>query len=269
MLPSFLITFRETLEAALVVGIILTYLTKTHQLHFKKYVWQGLGIGVAASILLAFGIEALFGGLEGQIEKIFEGVLMFVTAGFLTWMILWIHKQKDVVKNLKKQVSTYAKKGQSLGIVTLIAMSVFREGTETVLYLNASSVIGMTGQMMGAIVGIATALIIGYALFHWALKVRLDVVFNITSFFLILFAAGLIGHAMHEFQELGIVPVYAFDPLWNISSILNHNDTFGSFMRTLFGYTSTPTLVEVTSYSSYIVIVLMLQKLITRKIILK
>ncbi len=266
MFSSLLITFRETLEAALVVGIVLTFLTKTNQVLFKKFVWQGVGLGVLLSIILAFVLEAFFGGFEGRTEEIFEGILMFITAGFLTWMIMWVHKQKDIAKNLKEKVALHAKKGYGIGIIFLVTSSVFREGIETVLYLKASSLAGVTNQLTGAVIGIITALILGYSLFRFAIKVNLSIVFNVTSVFLLLFAAGLVGHGVHEFQEVGIIPIFSFDPLWNISNILDHSSILGSFLRVLFGYTSKPTFVEFFSYATYISLVLLIQKLTDQKL---
>lgn len=269
MFGSFLITFRETLEAALVVGIVLTFLAKTNQPVFKKFVWQGLGIGVGAAVLLAFVLEAFFGGFSGATEEIFEGFLMLVTAGFLTWMIMWVHKQKDVAKKIKEKVAVHVKQGYGWGILILVATAVFREGTETVLYLKASSLIGQTGQLTGAIVGIAAALALGYGLFKWALRVNIQAVFTVTSIFLIMFAAGLVAHGIHEFQEVGWLPMFSFDPLWNIAHILDNNSVLGSLLRTLFGYTSHPTLLEIIFYSSYIFFILWLQKATDRAIVKK
>lgn len=264
MLASLLITFRETLEAALVVGIVLTFLTKTNLNIFKKFVWRGVSIGVGLAIIIAFLLEAFFGGFTGRSEQIFEGILMFTTVGFLTWMIMWVHKQKDVAKKLKEKVALHTKEGYGLGIVILVASSVFREGVETVLYLKASSIAGASNQFLGAVVGIGAALLFGYALFRWAIKVNISRVFNITSIFLLLFAAGLLAHGVHEFQEAALLPIFSFDPLFNLSHILDHKSTFGSLLRVVFGYTSKPTSLELVSYASYIAIILWIQRLTSR-----
>lgn len=269
MFSSALITFRETVEAALVVGIVLTFLTKTNQDIFKKYVWKGMGVGILFAISLAFILEAVFGGLSGKTEEIFEGVLMLITAGFLTWMIMWVHRQKDVAKRIKKQVAIHAKEGYGLGIFFLTATSVLREGTETVLYLKASSLVSQSNQLFGAVIGMIVALGLGYTLFKWALRVNLSLVFNITSAFLMLFAAGLVMHGVHEFQEVGIIPVFSFDPVFSISHILDHNSVVGSLLRALFGYTSKPTILELLSYVSFIVLILWLQRLTDRILVKK
>ncbi len=268
MFASSLITFRETLEAALVVGVVLTFLTKTNQYHiFSKFVWRGIGAGVVAAVAIGFLLDIFFGGLTGKTEEIFEGVLMFVTAGFLTWMILWVHRQKDVVKKIKEKVAIHTEKGYGLGIFILVASSVFREGIETVLYLKASSLIGATNQLLGAIFGIVAALGLGYGLFRWAVKVHLAKVFTITSVFLLLFAAGLVGHGVHEFQEANLLPIFSFDPIVNISAILDQKSTAGSLLRVVFGYTSKPTILEIVSYAAYIGFVIYLMRLTDRLLV--
>lgn len=266
MFAAGLITFRETLEAILVVSVILIFLAKTKQKVFNKFVWFGILVGVGISILLAFLLEIFFGGLTGKTEELFEGVLMFVTAGFLTWMILWVHRQKDIAEKIREKVSIHIKEGYGLGIFLLTAISVFREGTETVLYLKASSLTGATNQLLGAVLGIASALVLGLILFRFAMRVRLSTVFNITSVFLLLFAAGLVSHGVHEFQEAKLLPIFSFDPIFNISHILDNKSLVGSFLRTLFGYTSKPTAMEITSYFSYIIFIYWLEKFTDRLI---
>ncbi|MDQ3238904.1 MAG: FTR1 family protein, partial [bacterium] len=167
---------------------------------------------------------------------------------------------KDVSKKIKDEVARHTEKGYGFGVFVLVASSVFREGTETVLYLKASSLVGQSNQILGAVFGIILALILGIGLFKMSLKIKLSMVFNITSVFLLMFAAGLVSHGVHEFQEIGMLPVYAFDPLFNISHILDHKSVFGSFLRILFGYTSKPTFLELASYMVYVFAILGFQK---------
>ena len=268
MFPAMLITLRETLEAAIVVGIVLTFLAKTDQSIFKRYVWSGVGVGVFAAVILALVLEFFFAGFQGTTEQIFEGVLMFTTAGFITWMIMWVHRQKDVAQRIKEKVAYHVSKSYGLGISFLVAIAVWREGIETVLYLKSSSILEQSGQFIGAVLGIAAAVMLAYILFRFALRADLSVVFNVTSVFLIMFAAGLVAHGVHEFQELGIVPVFAFDPVVNFSHILSHESTFGSLLRTLFGYTATPTVLEIASYIAFVLGILWLKRL-TDTVLLK
>lgn len=260
MFAASVITFRETLEAALIVGIILTLLYKTRQRFFVSHVWRGVVAGIGISIILAFALDIFFGGLSGKVEKFFEVSLMFITAGFLTWMILWVHRQKDVAKKMRERVAAHTKEGYGAGIFLLVGTSIFREGTEMVLYLKASSFVGQSNQLIGAVIGIIAALVLGYVLFTLAIRVNLAGLFTVTSVFLLLFAAGLVAHGVHEFQEMAILPVFSFDPVFNISHVLDHKGTLGSVLRTLFGYTSTPTILEMASYTSYIFFIYWLKK---------
>lgn len=260
MFPAALIIFRETIEIVLVIGIIFSYLTKSGQNFYKKYIWYGTAFGIILSTILSFIIKFTMGNLHGFTGQLFEGLTMFVTAGFITWMIMWVHKQKDVSKKIKHELTQHIESGYKWGIVTLAALSVLREGSEAVLYLNANSITGGTDQLTGVIIGIAAAVFLGFIIFRLSLRINLTLIFRTTSIFLILFAAGLITNGIHEFQEIRLLPVFSFDPVLNISHIIDQNSIPGSFLETLFGYTSKPTILELISYSAYIIFILMLQK---------
>lgn len=265
MFPAGIITFREALEASLVVGIVLSYVTKTNQLHFRKYVWYGIGTGILLSLVVAFLLDLFFDGMmQGKTESVFEGILMFVTVGFLTWMILWVHRQKEIAKRIREQVAAYMKNGFGLGIFLISLTSVFREGSEAVLYLKAMSLAGVHDQFIGAILGILVALLLGFLLFSLFVRIQLKTIFSVTTWFLLLFAAGMIASGVHEFQEAGLLPVFSFDPLFNVSSILNQKSILGVILHALFGYNSKPTILEVDAYGVYIVFILWLKKRLDR-----
>jgi len=124
MFAAGLITFRETLEVALVVGILITFFTKTQQTTFNKFVWFGVAGGIALSFILAIILNVFLGGFSGRTEQIFEGILMFATAGFLTWMIIWVHRQKGIATKLRKKAQYHIQKGYPLGIMFLTITSV-------------------------------------------------------------------------------------------------------------------------------------------------
>lgn len=269
MFAAALITFREALEVALVVGILLTFFKKTNQTRFNKYVWYGVGGGIAIALVLAYLLFTVFGGFESPTEEIFEGVLMFATAGFLTWMILWVHRQKGVVRKLQAKAKQHIESGYSLGIVILTLTAVIREGVETVFYLRAASSATGENQLLGSVIGIAAGVALGYGIFRYALRINVEKVLQISGVILLLFAAGLVANGVHEFQEVGLLPVYSFDPLLNLTHILDHNSVFGSLLRTLFGYTSKPTLLELLSYGSYIFVIFLLERITDKMLLAK
>ncbi|MBI4097310.1 MAG: FTR1 family protein [Candidatus Levybacteria bacterium] len=261
MFAAGLITFRETLEVALVVGILITFFTKINKTAFNTYVWYGVLGGVGLSILLAVVFSTFFAEFEGKAEEVFEGLLMFTTAGLLTWMILWVHRQKGLVKKLHIKAKQHIEAGYPLGIVFLTITSVIREGVETVFYLRALGSVSSGNQLPGAIIGIIAAAGLGYAIFRYGLKINLARLLQVSGAILLLFAAGLVAHGVYEFQEAGLLPIFSFDPLVNISHILDNNSLIGSLLRTLFGYTAKPTVLELISYGSYILFIFILKRM--------
>ena len=202
MISSFIITFRETLEAALVVGIVLAYLVKTKKEKYNPIVYIAVVSAVIASILGAFLFNALAGGFEGRAEQIFEGISMLFAAFLLTFMILLMMKQKHIVVELHKKVSTELKERHKFGLFSLVFISVLREGIETVIFLGAASFIAAgSNSAIGAVLGIIGAIILGYMLFVLSKRIDIKKFFNVTSVLLVLFAAGLVAHGVHEFYE--------------------------------------------------------------------
>jgi len=258
MLASLLITLREGLEAALIIGIIMAYLAKTGNRQSFKPVWLGTSLAVLASLIIGIVIYLLAGEFSGQAEEIFEGVAMFVATGVLTWMIFWMRKQAvDIKGHLHAQVQSVLTSGSSLGLVILAFVVVVREGIETVLFLFAATRVAESPLLftMGGFLGLAIAIIIGYSIYKGSSRLNLRTFFNVTSLVLIFFAAGLLAYGIHEFIEAGIIPPLV-EPVWNINHILPEKSTFGLFLRAILGYNGNPSLVEVIAYPLYLALVL-------------
>ncbi|MDO8513031.1 MAG: FTR1 family protein [bacterium] len=266
MIQSFIITFRETLEVALILGIILSYLVRTKQTKYNNVVYMGIISGIVASIIGALLFSKIAGGFTGRAEEIFEGITMLVGALLLTTMILWMMKQKHIAGELEHRVSEELAEVHKFGLFLLVFIAVLREGIETVIFLGATSFVSTNNNMMGALAGITVAIFLGYAIFVGSMKINIKKFFNITSILLILFAAGLVAHGIHEFQEAKIIPT-AIEHVWNINPpvnldgsypILHENGYIGSILKGLFGYNGGPSLIEILSYFIYLVSVLVL-----------
>lgn len=266
MMQSFVITFRETLEAALVVGVILSYLTKTKQIKYNNVVYMGIISGIVASVIGAFLFTKIAGGFTGRAEEIFGGITMLFGALLLTTMILWMMKQKHITHELEDKVSRELGEAHKSGLFLLVFVAVLREGIETVIFLGATSFVSTGNNMIGSWVGIIAAVFLGYAIFVGSMKINIKKFFNITSVLLILFAAGLVAHGIHDLQEAKIIPT-AIEHVWNINPpvnldgsypILHENGSIGSILNGLFGYNGSPSLIEVLSYFIYLVFVLVL-----------
>ena len=266
MISSFILTFREALEAALIVGIILSYLVRTKQTEYSNVVYMGVLSGVVASIIGALLFVRLAGGFTGRAEQIFEGVTMLIGALLLTTMILWMMKQRHIALELELRVKTELTENHRLGLFLLMFVAVLREGIETVIFLGAASFVSSSNSLIGASAGIVAAILLGYAIFVGSMKINLKRFFNITGFLLILFAAGLVAFGVHELQEAKIIPTWV-EHLWDINPSVNPDGTYpllhengyvGSVLKGLFGYNGNPSLLEVLSYVTYLGLVLIL-----------
>jgi high-affinity iron transporter len=262
MLSEFIITFRETLEVALIVGIILSYLTKTKETKYNPVVYVGLVAGIVASIIGAILFNTLAGGFEGAAEQIFEGITMLLGAIMLTTMILWMMKQGKIAEKLEAEVAVHLSTAQRFDLFLLVFLAVLREGIETVIFLNAAAIATGGNTLIGSVLGIAAAVVLGYLIFVAAVRVPLKKYFTATSVLLLLFAAGLVAHGVHEFEEAGVIPIIV-EHLWDVNPALNPDGSYpalhekgiiGEFLKGLFGYNGNPSLVEVVSYILYLVV---------------
>lgn len=272
MLPSFLLALREGIEAALIVGIVLGALKKMNRLDHAPRVWLGVGIATSISIVGALVLNAVGAEFEGPGEKIFEGLTMLAAAGVLTWMIFWMQKQgRRIQSGLEADVKMAVTRGQGWALFSLAFFAVVREGLELALFLTATNfstpAAGVDAPILGwlgGILGLVAAVIIGWLLFDTTAKLNLRRFFQFTSVLLIVFAAGLFAHAIHEFNELGWIPSVV-EHLYDVNPIVHESSVFGQFLKALFGYNGNPSLTETLAYLGYFVIVYFLMRWFDRR----
>ena len=252
MLASFLLSLREGLEAALIIGIVLGALRQMRRMEMAPSIWYGAFSAILVSlvggvILTAFGLS-----LEGAAEQTFEGVTMLLAAGVLTWMIFWMNRQARNIKGeLEGGVHKAAFEGGKRGLFALAFLAVVREGIELALFLAAATFASdAQSTLLGALLGIGLAVLLGWGLFASSIHLNLRRFFQVTGFLLILFAAGLVAHGVHEFNEAGLIPA-VIEHVWNVNPILDENATLGSILKALFGYNGNPSLTEALSYFAY------------------
>ncbi len=252
MAAATLISLREGLEAALIVGIVLGYLRKINYPQGRGYVWLGVLGAVAASLVVAAVIQAVGFELEGRAEAIFEGATMFLAVGVLTWMIFWMRYQARLIKtSLEQDVHAAVQSGRNQGLAAVSFVAVFREGVETALFLSAAAFASdRGGTLPGAVLGLGIAILIGYVLYASTARLNIRLFFNLTSILLLLFAAGLLAHGVAEFQEAGVIPTLNAQ-VWDTNQLLDESSPVGQLFKALFGYNGNPSLEEVVAYLFY------------------
>ena len=252
MVAATLISLREGLEAALIVGILLGYLRKINYRAGRGPVWIGVLAAVILSIGVAFVIQSVGLRLDGSAEQLFEGTTMFLAVGVLTWMIFWMRYQARLMRTtLEQDVQAAIAAGRNRGLAAVAFLAVFREGIETALFLSAAAfATERGGTLPGALLGLGLAVLAGYLLYTTTARLNVRIFFNLTSVLLLVFAAGLFAHGVHEFQEAEVFPTLNAQ-LWNINHILDESSTAGEFLKALIGYNGNPSLEEVAAYLVY------------------
>jgi high-affinity iron transporter len=206
LLSAFLISLREGVEAALVVGIVLVYLNRTARAHLVRWVWGGAAAAIVSSLAIAIALERWKVSEDG-----FEGLLLLVAAVFVVTMLIWMNR---VARRLKKEIEERIEKqaaksdfSAGIGIAAFVFLLVVREGAELALILRAVelSTEGLA-VWIGTTLGLMTAVAVGYFFFEGTLKISLARFFSATSTILILVAVQLALTGVHELSEAMWLP---------------------------------------------------------------
>jgi high-affinity iron transporter len=264
MLASFLITFREALEAALIIGIIVAYVTKIGRKDLNHYINIGIIVALIASLAVALVFKTVYGELSGTAEQLFEGAAALTAAIVLTYMILWMANNSRQIKGeVQEKIDLSISKGHVFGIAALSFIAVFREGVETVLFLGTLSINDPYDTASGFIIGLTAVIVLSFIMFKGTYRLNVGKFFRYTSFMLILFSAGLVATGVHEFNEAGIIP-YGIEHVWDVNPPLNpdgsypplhENGLLGGSLKALIGYNGNPSLTEVMAYFGYWIII--------------
>ncbi len=269
-LGNYLIGLREGLEASLVVVILIAYLVKTGRRELLPRIWAGVLIAVIISF--AFGALLTFGprNLTFEAKEALGGTLSIIAVGFVTWMVFWMARHaRGLSGELKGKLDTAADAGGiSLAVVALFAVG--REGLETALFLwSATQATTNAGEstlvpFLGAMLGILTAVAMGFAFYKGVLKINLAKFFKYTGMILIIVAAGVLAYGVHDLQEAGILPGLnnlAFD----VSDQIPPASVLGTLLKGTLNFSPATTVLEAVVWVAYVVPTMTLFLLRTRQ----
>ena len=257
-LAGSLIGLREAVEAALIIGVLMTWLVRSNRGSLSSWIWYGVGAGIAASLVVAALFAWVWGGLESfeEHEALFEGVLEIFAALLLTLVIVHFIRHPSA-RELENWADEAFKQKHGMGLFLISFLSVWREGSETVIFIGAGT--EGTDAIIGVFFGIVVATVFAYAFFTRGMEVDISKLFKITNVLLILFAAGLVAHGFHELQEAGVAPVVV-EEVWNVNPEVNSETTYpllhekgaiGGIFKALFGWNGNPSLLEVLAWCGY------------------
>jgi high-affinity iron transporter len=255
---SLLITLREGLEISLVLAILVGYLAKTGRHPLLRGVVFGSSAAALVCIAAGLVVHHFTAGLTGRAEPAVEGSLALLAAMVLTWMIVWMRRNG---RNISGELRTRLDAANGVRAVALVAfVAVAREGFETVLFLLGAEAGGSRGAhvVVGGTIGLAIAAVIGVLIYRFGRQINLQTFFKYTGVLLIVFAAGLVGKAVHEACDLWTLHGSLVDPLWTIRTGPLASGTLYDFLKGLFGWSNEPEGVRVAAYLIYLVVALRL-----------
>lgn len=257
MFANFLIGLREGLEAALVVGILVAYLVKSGRRDLLPQLWTGVGLAVLVS--LAFGAALTFGprGLTFEAQEAIGGTLSIIAVALITWMIFWMGK---TARHLKADLHGKLDDAVAAGkwaVLVMAVLAVGREGLETALFLwaGAQATGASTQPLIGAVLGLAVAIALGWAVYKGAVRLNLRVFFAWTGLVLIVIAAGVLAYGVHDLQEAGILPGLhnlAFD----VSATIPPSSWYATLLKGVFNFSPATTWLQAIVWVAYVVPVL-------------
>jgi high-affinity iron transporter len=255
---AFLITFREGLEIALILSILLAYLNTIGRRDRHGSVWTGAATAAGVSVAAGLIIFLTAGALSYTAQEAFEGLVAFLAVGVLTWMIFWMRRQARFIKGeLQHRVDLALASGSAAALGMLAFFVVLREGLETALFLFAAFRAESTGSatlaLVGAVVGLGSAGVLGYLMYRGGIRLNLRTFFKVTGALVLLVAAGLLAGGIHELQEIGWLPIgtgTAFD----VRGVLPDSGP-GLPLRALFGYNANPSWLEAVAWTGYVLVV--------------
>jgi high-affinity iron transporter len=256
---ALLITLREGLEAALIISILLAYLRQLGRSDETGMIWSGAAAAIAVSAAVGAVIFVVGAEFEGTGEQVFEGLVSLTAVGVLTWMIFWMRRQGGRIRSSLHERVDSALVGGGAALAGLAFVVVLREGIETALFVFAAAKAtavqsgGAGEQLLGAVVGLATAAVIGVLLYRGAVVLNIRSFFRVTGALILVVAAGLFAFGVHELQEAGWLPLLTANA-FDISSSLPDESGAGAILRALIGYQSDPTLLEVFAWTAYLVV---------------
>jgi high-affinity iron transporter len=257
---AFVIALREGIEAALIVSIVLAYLKQLGRSDRSHLVWWGTGLAVALSAILGTIIFSVGAEFEGTAEEVFEGLVTLTAVGVLTWMIFWMRRQGARIKSeLQQKVDTALTAG-GLALAAIAFFAVLREGVETALFLFAAAEGtaveggGVAAQLLGAMIGLGLAVVLGVLLYRGGIRMNLRTFFKVTGVILVVVAGGLFAYSVHELQEAGWLP-FLESRAFDLSATLPDDEGIGAVLRGLVGYNADPGVLEVVAWAAYLVVV--------------
>jgi high-affinity iron transporter len=253
MIPTFVITLREGVEASLIIGIIAAFLVKEGRRDAMRQMWLGIGIAVVLCAGVAVALRVIGQELPDKGQEGLETVVGLIAVAAVTYMIVWMRRHARGIKaQLQGEAATALATGSTIALVGMAFLAVLREGFETSVFLLAAfnDSTDTTAAGAGAILGLVAAVAIGLGLYRGGVRINLTRFFRFTGLVLVFVAAGLLATAAHTAHEAGWINGLQGQAL-DLSWLVQPGTVSGSLLTGMLGLQPSPTVIEVSAYLLY------------------
>jgi high-affinity iron transporter len=253
MIPTFVITLREGVEASLIIGIIAAFLVKEGRRDAMRQMWVGIGIAVALCLGVAVLLEVIGQELPDKGQESLETIVALVAVSAVSYMIVWMRRHARGIKaQLEGGAASALATGSTLALVGMAFLAVLREGFETSVFLLAAfqETSNTTAAGAGSILGLLAAIAIGLGLYRGGVRINLTRFFRITGIVLVFVAAGLLASAAHTAHEAGWINGLQGQAV-DLSWLVQPGTVSGSLLTGMLGLQPSPTVIEAVVYLVY------------------
>ncbi|GAC1568306.1 MAG: FTR1 family protein [Ktedonobacteraceae bacterium] len=251
MLATFVLFLREGFEASLIVSILFAALRQLDQLEKARAIWIGVGLAILASLVGGVALYLTVRNYDGStFQTVFETITYLVAVVLLTTMTFWMQQHS---RSLKREIIAKAGlAGSGLALGLLAFSTVGREGLETAVFTLAFA-FQTSGALLllGASLGLLASIGLSVLIYKLGYKLDFRVFFRVMGILLLFFAAGLLGDAIQNMQQLGWL-TFGAAPMWNTARMLSENSTLGDILHTFLGYAEAPTILQALFYIAYL-----------------
>src|SRR5512144_388391 len=242
------IVFRETLEAALIVSIVLA---ATRGLARRgTYVGSGIAAGIAGALVIAAAAGTIAGLFEGRGQELFNAGVLFAAVLMLGWHHLWMAEHGRVLAGALRSLSASVRAGgATLGALAVaVGLAVLREGAETVLFVQGLAASDTSSHVLaGVALGVAAGALVGTLLYFGLVRIPVRHFFRVTGWLIVLLAAGLAAQGARFLEQADLLPTL-LPQLWDTSAVLTQTSLVGQLLHILVGYVAEPSGTEVAFY---------------------
>ena len=250
MLPTAIIVFREVLEAALIVGIVLA----ASQGVPRRGIWVSGGIvgGILGAAAVAGGADGIAAAAAGMGQELFDAAILFAAVGMLGWHNVWMSRHGRELAGHAAQLGRAVRSGARplWALAFAVGLAVLREGSEVVLFLYGIALAGQGGALamaLGGVCGLALGVAAGTAIYWGLVSIPMRHLFTVTSWLVLLLAAGLASQGAAFLVQANLLPALG-DALWDTTFLVSDQSLAGRVLHTLVGYTAQPAGIQLVFY---------------------